>query len=167
MVGKNSKPKNSTLSAEHPKVCFFLAKRGCFHSLFSSGTLLTMENFPWQLTDCGKFSLVSHLPLEKNLATYQGLFKLPQTCSRVTTEKKFSPEKFSGIISMKTVCFWKRINLKKSDFLISFWQLKSCDHPKEKRRRVFAKKSSRKRRADRPSVRLPLLCPSIRNSVFN
>ena len=56
-------------SAEHPTVCFFWAKRCCFHSLFSNGTLLTMENFPWQLIDYGKFSM----------------------------EKKFSPEKpFSG-----------------------------------------------------------------------
>ena len=68
----------------------FLAETRLFSwSSFSNayGTLLIMENFRWQLTDHGKFFLVSCLPLEKNLqkfnffhrqlAKYQGLFKLP------------------------------------------------------------------------------------------
>ena len=33
-------------SAEHPTVCFFGQ-----NDAVSDGTLLTMENFPWQLTD--------------------------------------------------------------------------------------------------------------------
>ena len=53
-------------SAEHPTVCFFGWNKA-FFSPFSNGTLLTMENFPWQLIDYGKFSLVSHLPLKKIL----------------------------------------------------------------------------------------------------
>ena len=40
-----------------------------------------------------KFSLVSPLPLEKFFSTHQGLIKQPRTCSRVTMEKDFSPEK--------------------------------------------------------------------------
>ena len=70
--------------------CAFFAETRLFSwSSFSNayGTLLIMENFRWQLTDHGKFFLVSCLPLEKNLqkfnffhrqlAKYQGLFKLP------------------------------------------------------------------------------------------
>ena len=95
----------------------FWANQDCFHSLFSNGTLLTMENFPWQFTDYGKFFLVSLFPLEKNLSTYQRLFNLPRTCSTVTMEKEFSPEKIIGTgskvwflnkLCMKTinVCRW-------------------------------------------------------------
>ena len=46
-----------------------------------------MENFPWQLTDYGKISLVSRLPLEKNLATS----RIVQAAADM--EKEFSPEK--------------------------------------------------------------------------
>ena len=49
-------------------VCFFGQNEAIFTVFFSNGTLLNMENFPWQSTDYRKFSLVSLLPLEKNLA---------------------------------------------------------------------------------------------------
>ena len=106
-------------SAEHPTVCFWGAKQGCFQSFFSNGTSLTMENFPWQLTAYGKFSLVSCLSLEKNLATYQGLAWEKSCALRPRAKHKqiiqnlsdWNPNKFHPIFFMSTsdmtkiVCF--------------------------------------------------------------
>ena len=71
----------------------FGRNKAVFIVFFQTAPYCPCKKIPWQLTDYGKFSLVSSLPLKKiNLDTYQGLLKLPQRCSRVTMEKEFSPE---------------------------------------------------------------------------
>ena len=59
-----------------------------------------------------KFSLVSPLPLEKFFSTHQGLIKQPRTCSRVTMEKDFSPEK---ALSFTFLCA-KQVEEKRAKF---------------------------------------------------
>ena len=79
-------------SAEHPTKCFFGRNEAGFIVFF----------FQWHFTDHGKCSMAVNwlwkiflgqsFAIGKNLATYQELFKLPRTCSRVTMEKEFRPE---------------------------------------------------------------------------